>query len=188
MKLVVSKTEFTPRAILIMGVSGSGKSTLAALIAEALDCPYLEGDSFHSPGNVSKMRTGEPLQDEDRWPWLDRLGTAAAKAITSQGLVVLTCSALKRSYRERIRRKVGAPMAFVLLTTDAAELARRLSDRTDHYMPASLLASQLAALERPDDDEHAVVLDASARPDRLCDIVIARLALNKIGNAQVAAD
>lgn len=176
MQVDVARGEIMPRAILIMGVSGSGKSTLAALLAATLHCPYLEGDAFHSAENIEKMRAGKPLQDEDRWPWLDCLGAAAASSITANGLVVLTCSALKRSYRERLRRTIQNSVSFVLLTANREELARRLSDRSNHYMPASLLTSQLAALERPEDDEGAIVLDAREPPARLCAAAIAWLA------------
>lgn len=151
-----------------MGVSGSGKSTLGAALAAKLDCPFLEGDSFHDPDSVAKMRSGRPLADLDRWPWLDRLGAAAKEAIASGGLVVVACSALKRSYRERLTSATGAPCSFVLLDADRDVLAGRVSNRPNHYMPESLLLSQLNTLERPAQDEPAVTLDAHASVDELC--------------------
>ncbi len=167
-----------PRGIVVMGVSGSGKSTLAAYLSERLGSPLLEGDSFHSPANIAKMRSGHPLDDADRWPWLDRLGAAigeAALAAGQGGFAVAACSALKRVYRERLSAASAAPLAFVLLDTVPAEIARRLATREGHYMPASLLDSQLATLERPGADEHALTLDAGRTPDTLASEVLAWL-------------
>lgn len=159
-----------------MGVSGCGKSTLGALLARQLDCPFLEGDDFHAPEAVAKMRAGQPLDDEDRWPWLDRLGAAVAQALASRGAVVAACSALRRSYRERLRAAVApTPMRFVLLDADHDELVRRLTGRLGHYMPASLLDSQLTTLERPHADEAVFTLDAAASPERLCEMTHAWL-------------
>ena len=152
-----------------MGVSGSGKSTLGALLARRLDCPFLEGDDFHDAQAVAKMSAGQPLDDADRWPWLDRLGLAAGEVVASGGRVVAACSALKRGYRERLRAAIGAPTRFVLLDAGQDELLRRLTQRSGHYMPASLLDSQLATLERPGPDEAIFTLDAAAPPVRLCD-------------------
>jgi gluconokinase len=156
-----------PLAITVMGVSGSGKSTLGALLAKQLGCAFLEGDSFHSTQNVEKMRHGIPLTDADRWPWLDDLGAAMGEAVGRDGLVVAACSALRRSYRERLAASARQPMVFILLNTTATELARRMEGRPDHYMPPSLLNSQLATLEMPEPDETALVLDASACPEDL---------------------
>lgn len=167
MRQRIDRDGITPRAIIVMGVSGSGKSTLGALLAERLGCRFLEGDTFHAPESIAKMRSGEPLSDEDRWPWLDRLGAALAQALASEGLAVAACSALKRAYRRRLARAVGAPVSFVLLKTDEAELMRRMTARQDHYMPASLLASQVAALEEPTPDEPALTLDARQPPEQL---------------------
>lgn len=162
-------------AIIAMGVSGSGKSTLGALLADRLDCPFLEGDDFHDARAVAKMSAGRPLDDDDRWPWLDRLGQAVGEAVASRGRVVAACSALRRSYRERLREAIGAPTRFVLLDASHDELLRRLNSRSGHYMPASLLDSQLATLERPGADEAVFTLDAAAPPDQLCDITRAWL-------------
>lgn len=164
-----------PLAITVMGVSGSGKSTLGALLARQLACPFLEGDSFHSVQNVEKMRHGKPLTDADRWPWLDRLGAAMHEAVGDDGLVVVACSALRRAYRERLAASARQPMVFILLNTTAAELKRRLEGRPDHYMPSSLLDSQLATLEVPGPDEQALVLDARASPEALSHQVTAWL-------------
>ena len=151
-----------------MGVSGSGKSTLGAMMVAQLDCPYLEGDAFHAAEAIAKMRGGEPLTDADRWPWLDRLGAAIGAAAQAHGLVVAACSALRRCYRDRLRGMTGVPTRFVLLDIDRARLTTRLAKRSDHFMPASLLDSQLAALEPPLADELAVILDGTAAPAELC--------------------
>jgi gluconokinase len=157
----------TPRAIVVMGVSGSGKSTLSARIGADLGCPVLEGDAFHAAASIAKMEAGTPLNDDDRWPWLDRLGDAIGEAALRHGVAVAACSALKRSYRERLSAASGVPLYFVLLETGADEIARRLSTRSGHYMPGSLLESQLATLERPAADECAVTYDASRPVEEL---------------------
>ncbi len=158
-----------------MGVSGSGKSTLGALIAKSLDCAFLEGDDFHSDDAVEKMRSGQPLTDEDRWPWLDRLGLAAADAIGEDGACVLACSALRKVYRDRLRSVIGYPIHFVLLESSRASLLARLGNRPGHYMPASLLDSQLATLEPPAPSEHAMILSSDVPASQLCDTVMAWL-------------
>ncbi len=156
-----------PLGLVVMGVSGSGKTTLTQALAAACLCPVLEGDAFHSPANVAKMQAGHPLTDADRWPWLDRLGAALGAAAQRDGMAVAACSALKRSYRERLAAASAAPLCFVLLETDAGELARRMTTRSGHYMPTSLLGSQLATLEPPGADECAVTLDAAQQIDAL---------------------
>jgi gluconokinase len=158
----------TPRAIVVMGVCASGKSTIGALLAHKLGCQFFEGDTFHSQASIEKMRAGQPLTDDDRWPWLDRLGGALQRAVSADGVAVAACSALKVSYRERLRELAKAPMSFIMLKAEEAELARRLQNRPDHYMPASLLASQLAALEEPTPQEPAVTLDAREAPEEIC--------------------
>jgi gluconokinase len=166
-----------PAAIIVMGVSGSGKSTLGALLAQQLGCPFIEGDALHDVASVEKMRNGHPLTDADRWPWLDRLAGTLRDAAAEHGLVVAACSALKQRYRERLGTVSEVPMAFILLDTDPQELRRRVDSRTDHYMPASLLESQLEALERPTPEEWALILDSSAAPEVLCSASRAWLAL-----------
>ena len=164
-----------PVAVIIMGVSGSGKSTLGAVLAQALDCPFLDGDDFHDEAAIAKMSAGEPLSDDDRWPWLDRLGRAMGQTLASGGTTVAACSALRRSYRDRLRAAISAPTRFVLLDVGLDELQRRLDHRMGHYMPASLLDSQLATLERPGRDEAATSLAAIASPQQLRDATLAWL-------------
>ncbi len=139
-----------------MGVSGSGKSTIGSALADALALPFVDGDFFHSPANVARMQAGFPLTDDDRWPWLDRIGAELADAARSPAGIVVACSALKRAYRDRIRAAAPA-VRFVFLDGPTGTIEARMAARSGHYMPASLLASQLAALERPDRDEPDVV-------------------------------
>lgn len=141
-----------------MGVSGCGKSTLVAHLAARLGAPAFEGDDFHSEANVAKMRAGHALDDADRWPWLDRLGAAIGAAARERRIAIAACSALKRSYRERLERAAGVPLAFVLLDGERGEIAPRLAARAGHYMAPSLLDSQFATLERPAADERALAL------------------------------
>lgn len=161
-----------PMAVIVMGVSGSGKSTLGNLLAETLGCPFLEGDSYHDAAAIEKMRAGHPLDDADRWPWLDRLGRALGDAAMTNGRAVAACSALRRCYRDRLIAAVGGQLRFVLLDTDRAELMRRLSDRPGHYMPPSLLDSQLETLERPSPEEPVLTLDSRRPAEELCAVAM----------------
>lgn len=165
-----------PKAVIVMGVSGCGKSTLGALLAEALGCVFLEGDAFHSADAVTKMRDGTPLTDADRWPWLDRVAAAAAASIDSYGIAVAACSALRLTYRDRLRAGIPGWVQFVLLEADRGQLVARMSSRKGHFMPASLLDSQLATLERPLPVEGALTLSAGQPPEVLRDRVLAHLA------------
>jgi gluconokinase len=162
-----------PLALIVMGVSGSGKTTLATAIAGAIGCPFFEGDEYHAPDAVRKMRSGIPLTDEDRWPWLDRLGRAIGAAVASDGIAVASCSALKRIYRDRLRATITVPVRFVLLDASREELLRRMTHRPGHYMPPTLLSSQLDTLERPQADEGAIVIDASLSIAAACKEVMA---------------
>ena len=163
----------SPFAIVVMGVSGCGKTTLTAHLAAYLSCPAFEGDDFHAAASIAKMRAGRPLEDADRWPWLDRLGAAIGAAVIGDGLAVAACSALKRSYRERLERAAGVPILFVLLDGERDEIATHLAARQSHYMPPSLLDSQFAALERPGADERALVLPCDRAVEDLCGDVLA---------------
>lgn len=158
-----------PRAVIVMGVSGSGKSTLGSALAGALNCRFLEGDQFHSPEAVARMAAGIALTDEDRWPWLDRLGQAIGAKVAAEGIAVAACSALRRVYRERLRKAIAAPVSFVLMDADRDELMHRMTGRTGHYMPPSLLDSQLNTLERPDPDEGVLALDSRQPVTSLCE-------------------
>nr|WP_107660376.1 gluconokinase [Nocardia suismassiliense] len=147
-----------------MGVSGSGKSTVGRAVAAELGVEYAEGDDFHPEANIAKMAAGIPLDDDDRWPWLDAVAAWMAERGERGG--VITCSALKRAYRDRLR--AAAPTAFFLhLTAPREELAHRMTGRTGHFMPSSLLDSQLAALEPLSDDERGTAVDATEDPAEL---------------------
>jgi gluconokinase len=161
-------------AIVIMGVCGTGKTTIGEGIARHLDCPFLEGDGFHPKENVEKMRAGIPLDDDDRWPWLEKLGRAIGDGASQDQNIVAACSALKRAYRDRLRLFAGMDILFIMLDGDPAQIEKRMAARTDHYMPPTLLQSQLAILERPDEDETSISIDIDDTPDHL------------IGNAIVA--
>lgn len=140
-------------AIVVMGVSGCGKSAVGEALAAALGLPFREGDALHPPANVAKMAAGVPLDDDDRWPWLDKV----AAALSAGGIV--SCSALKRSYRDRLRTGAGRPVAFVFLSGSEALLTERMGARTGHFMPVSLLTSQLATLEDPTGEPATVTVD-----------------------------
>jgi gluconokinase len=168
-------TALRARAIIVMGVSGSGKSMLGRCLAEKLDSTFIEGDDLHTADAVAKMRASHPLDDADRWPWLDRVGAAVGAAVAREGMAVAACSALKRRYRERLAMAAGIPLLFVLLDAHRDLLSRRLADRPHHFMPTTLLDSQLATLERPDADEPVIVLDAARPPLALCEEALVRV-------------
>lgn len=143
--------------IVVMGVSGSGKSTLGEALAQSLNCDFQEGDALHPAANVEKMRAGIALDDIDRKPWLEQVAAWIATQREQQRDGVVSCSALKRSYRERLRR-ANPELRFVYLQLPRVELVRRLRQR-NHFMPASLLDSQLRTLQEPAADERALTLN-----------------------------
>jgi len=157
-----------------MGVSGSGKSTVGAALAQQLHATFLEGDSFHPPDNVARMAAGIALTDADRQGWLYTLSNQLAAARRDGRDVVLSCSALKRSYRDVLRSQ-AADLALVYLAGTPEVLAQRMAGRSGHYMPPSLLASQLATLEPPQADELALRLDIAQDPQRLAEDALAWL-------------
>jgi len=157
--------------VLVMGVSGAGKSTIGTLLAARLGAPFADADAFHPPANIAKMSRGEPLTDADRWPWLDAIGAwLDARAAAGEGGVV-TCSALRRSYRDRLR--AGRPAVRLLhLTGDPALIGARQAARPDHFMPASLMASQFATLEAPGEAERAIELSVAPAPEAIVDAAL----------------
>jgi gluconokinase len=162
-----------PVVIVLMGVSGSGKTTVGKLLAQALGAEFAEGDAYHPPQNVEKMRRGIPLEDADRWPWLERLNVEIDRWLAAGKTVVLACSALKQSYRDVLAN--GRPgVRFVHLEGDKELLRRRLNRRQGHYMPASLLDSQLAALEPPAD---GVTVDVDGMPEAIAATIVRRLGM-----------
>ena len=141
--------------VVVMGVSGSGKSVVAQAIARAMGLDCVDGDDLHLPASVAKMARGTPLDDADRWPWLDRIGARLCDAGRSPAGLALACSALKRAYRDRLR--AAAPgVRFVFLDGSPELIHARMLERRDHFMPADLLQSQFATLERPAADERDV--------------------------------
>ena len=163
-----------PLTIVVMGVSGCGKSTVGTHLAQRRRATFLDADDFHPPANVERMRAGIALTDADRAGWLDALAARLAQARAAQEPVVLACSALKRSYRNALRR--AAPeLTLVHLTGSPALLAERIAARPGHYMPPSLLPSQLALLEAPGDDERAITLDVAQPTDELVAAILRTL-------------
>lgn len=165
-----------PVVLVLMGVSGGGKTTVAELLSQELGWPYDEGDSLHPPANVEKMASGRPLTDEDRRPWLDEVAARIERRLDAGENGIVTCSALKRSYRARLNRR-GAGVVFVHLAADFATIANRLDARRGHYMPTALLQSQFEALEEPGPDEPAVRIDVRGTPRDIADHIIEELGL-----------
>jgi gluconokinase len=161
-------------SIVVMGVSGSGKSTVADGLVHRLGWEFAEGDEFHPEANVAKMRAGTPLDDDDRWPWLRRLADWIGEHERSGRSVVVTCSALKRSYRDVLRD--GHPSVwFAHVTADAALIRERMEHRSGHYMPVSLLDSQLALLEPLQDDEPGAAISGAGEPQDVVEQLVATL-------------
>jgi len=157
----------------VMGVSGSGKSLIGAALARALGIEFVEGDEYHPAENVERMSSGIPLTDDDRARWLRSLAVRLREAKDAGTGLVVSCSALKRSYRDVLRAEAGE-LRFVYLRGPRALLDERLASRRDHFMPPSLLDSQLATLEEPSPDEHACVCDILEPPQDLVAALVAR--------------
>jgi len=151
------------KVVVLMGVSGSGKTTIGTRFAEHAGWTFEEGDRWHPPANVEKMRAGHPLTDEDRWPWLDALSGAIGEWIATGRPTVLACSALKGAYRARLARD-RPEVAFAYLRGSAELIGDRVARRRHAYMPPTLLPSQFATLEEPDS---AIVLDITRPPARV---------------------
>jgi len=149
--------------VIISGVSGAGKTTIGKLLAEELGWAFFDADDFHSAANVTKMRAGTPLNDEDRRDWIDSLRGLIADLLTVDKQAFLACSALKRSYRDQLR--VSQDVKIVLLNADFSTISERLSERKDHFMNPELLESQFETLESADADD--LVIDASLSPDAI---------------------
>ena len=163
-----------PTVLVIMGVSGTGKSTVAGLLAGRLGWDLQEGDDLHPASNVAKMASGQPLTDEDRWPWLDKIAGWIQAHVDSDTPGIVTCSALRRVYRDRLRQP---GVAFVHLSGSLEEIAALLSSRRDHFMPVSLLESQLNTLEPLQPDENGIVVQLGQQPQDEANEVIRRLGL-----------
>ena len=164
----------TPVVLVVMGVSGSGKSTVAALLAAALGCQFQEGDDLHPRANVEKMRSGTPLTDADRMPWLRKIAEEIDGWRARGECGVLTCSALKRSYRDVI---IGDrhDVALVYMKGSRELIHQRMVARHEHFMPVALLDSQFATLEEPTPDEHPIIADVSGRPADIAREIVRQL-------------
>lgn len=170
--------------LVVMGVSGSGKSTVAGLLAGRLGWDLEEGDDLHPPANVAKMAAGHPLTDEDRRPWLAKVAAWIREHTDAGRPGVITCSALRRAYRDPLR---GEHVVFVHLRGTREEIARRLAGRRGHFMPAGLLDSQFAILDEPGADERALTVDISATASAQAERIITALGLSEPGAGNAAA-
>ncbi|HEU4513824.1 MAG TPA: gluconokinase [Nocardioidaceae bacterium] len=160
--------------VVFMGVAGTGKSSVGKPVAERIDADFAEGDEFHPRANIEKMSSGTPLADEDRWPWLRSLADWTRERAEAGRPTVVTCSALRRVYRDVLRE--GAPDTFFVHLAGTPELILERMAGRKHFMPASLLDSQFATLEQLEDDEEGMVVDISRPVDELVADVLARLA------------
>jgi gluconokinase len=156
-----ASTGATPPVLIVMGVSGTGKSTVAGMLAGHLGWELREGDDLHPAANVAKMSAGIPLTDEDRWPWLDEIVAWIDEQAAEQAPGIVTCSALRRSYRDRLRRP---NVIFVHLAGEREVIAARMAARLDHFMPTGLLDSQFATLETPGPDENVITVNLAHGP------------------------
>lgn len=157
--------------IVVMGVSGSGKSTVAAALAQRLRVPFADADDLHPPANIAKMTAGIPLDDDDRYPWLEAVGRWLAEHCGSGG--VIACSALKRKYRDQLRRHCPT-VEFVHLTGPPEVIARRQASRPGHFMPVALMASQFATLEPLGPDERGMTIDVDEDIDAIVEDYLAQ--------------
>jgi gluconokinase len=171
---MVNASPGQPPVLVLMGVSGCGKSTVAGLLAGRLGWDFEEGDDLHPAANVDKMATGHPLDDEDRWPWLANVAEWIGEHTDAGRPGIVTCSALKKSYRDVLR---GERVVFVYLAGTREQIARRLAARHGHYMPASLLDSQFDALEPPTPEENSITVEVGASSSVESDEIMSRLGL-----------
>jgi gluconokinase len=159
--------------VIVFGVSGAGKTTIGKLLAEELGWRFYEADDFHPRANIEKMRSGVPLTDEDRWPWLDCLREQIASSLAAKENAVLACSALKRAYRERLR--VSGEVKFIFLRGEYALIAEQLRQRRGHFMNPELLRSQFADWEEPGPREDVLTVDVGRTPQELVEEIKTKL-------------
>jgi gluconokinase len=163
-----------PSPIVVMGVSGSGKSTVGAALAQRLRVPFADADDFHPAANIAKMTAGHPLTDDDRYPWLEAIGQWLAEHCGDGG--VMSCSALKRKYRDQLRGHCS-DVEFLHLSGTPTVISKRQASRPGHFMPASLLASQFATLEPLEPDERGIAIDVDQNIDAIVDNYVALSAM-----------
>ena len=156
MSTAASPPASEPLAVVVMGVSGAGKSTVGLRLADTLGAEFIDGDNLHTDAARAKMKSGQALSDDDRWPWLDRVGAVLANGPRT----IVACSALRRAYRNRLRAAAGEKLRFLYLKATPEEMRARVAGRRDHYMPASLVPSQFAALEPPNGESDVIVASA----------------------------
>jgi gluconokinase len=171
----------SPLAVVLTGVSSSGKSTTGRRLSELLGWPFRDADSFHPPANIAKMSRGIPLEDSDRWPWLDAIAAWIDVNLAARQSVLVSCSALKRSYRRRLVRD-RSDVRLVFLQGSFALIGKRMAGRRDHFMPVSLLQNQFEVLEEPSPDENALVVSVTLPVERVAQTILAELGLK--GRAQ----
>jgi gluconokinase len=160
-----------PQKMIVMGVSGCGKTMVGEALAVRLGAGFTDGDALHPAANIARMSRGEVLTDEDRWPWLTRVG----EALQGDGMRIVGCSALRRRYRDHIRRVAGGPVMFIHLAGSKAVIAERMQARSGHFMPPALLDSQFATLEPPGPDEEAIAVDIDQPFGAVMDAIAAHL-------------
>lgn len=161
MSMAASQPRFKVPPLIVMGISGCGKSSVGEALAAHFAVPYIEGDAMHAPANIAKMSAGTPLNDDDRWPWLDALSGRLKAEASQNGGAIASCSALKKTYRDRLQAGSGDETRFIFLDCSRETLERNQSLRKGHFMPQSLLDSQLATLEPPYDEGRAIVIDGN---------------------------
>ena len=174
-----NKTDKIPCALIVMGVSGSGKSTIAERLAERLAWSFEDGDKFHPARNVAKMSAGEPLTDDDRWPWLLAIADEIDRVCRSGEHAVIACSALKRAYRDVLVHGRD-DVRIIFLNGTQALIANRLAERKGHFMPPGLLESQFKTLEPPDASENPVIVSIDASVDAIGDDIVRQLRLGPL--------
>jgi gluconokinase len=161
--------------LIIFGVSGAGKTTVGKLLARELGWSFIEADDFHPAANIKKMRSGHPLTDKDRWPWLEQLRQQIERSLSAGENAVLACSALKRAYRDRLR--IGDEVKFVFLRGDYALVEKQLRSRHGHFMNTALLQSQFDDLEQPQPDENVLTIELGRTPKEIVERIEAKLNL-----------
>jgi gluconokinase len=177
-----------PTHLVVMGVSGVGKTTVGTRLAEHLNWVYAEADTFHPQANIEKMAAGVPLTDDDRWPWLQALREWMSQQAAAGHDTVVSCSALRRAYRD-VLRQAGGRVRFVHLSADPDLVTSRLAQRSGHFMPPGLLASQYRALEPLGDDEDGVTVTVDAAPEEITWQVVGWLgSTNRGGDGRSAHD